>query len=262
MKTAKFERTMNTIAPLSLQEDWDNSGWQIRIGTKVSRVLVSLEITEEVINEAITKNCDTILTHHPLFFNGIKIIDDNTITGNYVKLLVQNGISVYSSHTPFDIAEGGNNDYLGQLLGFGKIKLLDGDEDKICRMGSLKKPAIIADFVKNCSEKLGLDKRYFSYSGCGDLTIKKAAWCTGAGSDYISLAKDAKCDLFITGDLKYHQAILAKELGIGVLDLGHYGTEKIFSKNVIDLFVSNLDKSDKIKFIESETDINPFTVLE
>ena len=122
MRMDDFIREVENIAPLELQEPWDNSGIQIRAGNnEISKVLVALEINERVIDEAIGAGADMILTHHPLLFEEIKKIDSNEVAGNHIVKLIRRGISVYSSHTPFDKCIGGNNDYLGSILGIADI---------------------------------------------------------------------------------------------------------------------------------------------
>ena len=112
---------LRTIAPRELEEDWDNGGYQINMGNKVvNRVLVALEITSGVIREAVDVGADFIVTHHPLFFTKLDVIDGNTVTGSYAINLIKNGITVYTAHTSFDSVFGGNNDYLADLLDLQK----------------------------------------------------------------------------------------------------------------------------------------------
>ena len=148
MRIDDFIREVENIAPLELQESWDNSGIQIRAGNnEISKVLVALEINERVIDEAIGAGADMILTHHPLIFREIKSVDSNDVIGNHIVKLIRRGISVYSSHTPFDKCIGGNNDYLGSILGIEDIGPMPGDESAICRIGSLASPMTCAEFL-------------------------------------------------------------------------------------------------------------------
>ena len=255
MKLNLFVKEIEKIAPLSLMEEWDNSGLQLRVKDSVKKVLVALEINDDVIDEAIANKCDMILTHHPLIFYPEKSVDIKNITGNYICRLVKNNISVYSSHTPFDICKGGNNDYLAKLLGLNGIKPLNGDKSSITRMGKLKDEMRLGDFVNFAIEKVGTSKAFVKLTGHPERKIKKIGLCTGAGCEFIDLAVQNKCDLFITGDLKYHDAVNAKANGIAVLDLGHYGTEYLFKENIISLLET---KKDIPKLIMSKVDGNPF----
>ena len=256
MKIGTFIKEIEKIAPLYFQEEWDNSGLQVRVKDTVRKVLIALEINDDVIDEAIAKECDFILTHHPLIFYPEKSVDNNTITGNYIQRLIKHDISVYSSHTPFDKCEGGNNDYLAKLLGLTGVKSLKGDESNITRYGKLKEDLTLNEFVNMAIDKVHVEKEFVKLSGSLSKKIKKVGICTGAGADFINLAKENKCDLFVTGDLKYHEAVNAVSLDIAVLDLGHYGTEYLFKENIY-------EKLNKIKgmpkLIVSEVDGNPFT---
>ncbi|HHX13580.1 MAG TPA: Nif3-like dinuclear metal center hexameric protein, partial [Clostridiales bacterium] len=138
------------IAPRELEEDWDNGGFQINLRRPaVNKILVCLEITHKVIDEAVNAGVDFIVTHHPLLFHKLDVIDKRTMTGAYVIKLIREGISVYAAHTAFDSVFGGNNDYLAELLGLEKIRKLKywtpfGDQDKIGRIGSWSEPLTLA----------------------------------------------------------------------------------------------------------------------
>lgn len=258
MKIDELIRQVELIAPLDLQEPWDHSGWQLKVTNgDVSRVLVSLEVNEKVIDEAVSLRADLILSHHPLYFNGMKEIDCNNIIGNHTIRLIREGISVYSTHTPFDKCEGGNNDYLGGLIGAENIRTLPGDESGICRMGRLHAPMTAEAFIRLMEEKLRIDKRFFSFTGNLSDVIQMVGWCSGAGAEFADIAVDAGCDLFFTGDVKYHTAQYAKDIGMNLLDCGHFGTEYLFAENMC----RHLDKIEKMDIIQSQVDLNPFTLL-
>lgn len=263
--TMRFEEMIQAIekvAPKYLQENWDNSGVQIAVNDgMISRVLITLEITDEIIQEAIDEEADLIITHHPLIFGGIKSVDFRDMTGSYILKLTEAGISVYSSHTPFDKAEGGNNDYLAEIIGLRDISgFTDGDNvDMIGRVGTLSHPVPLASIIDILTEKLDIDPGYIRYVGYDDQMISTVGMCTGAGADLMELAVLNGCQLFVTGDLKYHDAQKAKALGIAVIDAGHYGTEKTFADN----FADKLRKivGEKVEIIESKVDIDPFSVI-
>ena len=249
------------IAPLESQEDWDNSGWQIRLGNeKVSRVLTALELNQEVAEEAISEKVQLIVCHHPLIFGGIKKVDDKTVIGNIICSLIAHGISVYATHTPFDKCEGGNNDYLAQLLGLDEIQTIPGDESGICRMGTLKTPQTAGRLAADFASKTGQDCRIYRCVGDGEAAVTKVGICTGAGAEFFRMAAAAGCKLFVTGDVKYHEAQHARELGIVLLDLGHFGSEQIFAENMASLLRNAL--GEHVEILESEINLNPFTVME
>lgn len=260
MKLNAFIKLIEKTAPLTLQEDWDNSGLQIRTKDVVKRVLVALDVTDEIIDEAIDNSCDMILSHHPLIFNQMKQIDNKDIVGYYIEKLMRNNISVYSSHTPFDKCKGGNNDYLAKLLGLSNIKVMSGDEAGFTRTGKLKDELKLKDIIDLADSKLGINKNFIKLVGEPDKKVKKIGLCTGAGADFIELAIKNKCDLYITGDVKYHDALNAKEKGISVLDLGHYGTEYIFKENMIKLLLDTKTKN-LPELVMSRVNTNPFSLF-
>ncbi len=242
----KMIEEVERIAPVSLREPWDADGVQIR-PTKipVEHIMVALEINQEVIEEALQNKVDFLLIHHPLFFSPIKKIDCCSVQGNYITALIKGNIAVYASHTPFDKTIGGNNDYVLKLLGLKKeTSEIDGsavnhhgddisvDKNFIAVIGSWEKPKGSMEVVSLVQEKLRLSEGEFSYVENEKRTeIKKVAVCTGAGADLMDWAYQKGCQAFITGDVKHHQAFHAKELGMMVLDAGHYGTEKFFGEN-------------------------------
>ncbi len=261
----RFEELIDAIeeiAPKYIQETWDNSGVQIATGKlEIEKVLTSLELTDEIVEEAIREEADMIITHHPLIFGGIKSIDFRDMTGALIIKLLNAGISVYSSHTPFDKIEGGNNDYLAELIGLRDISgFTDGDDvDMIGRIGILPQSMTLAAMADLLAEGLNIDPEQIRFVGNPNQLINTVGLCTGAGADLMDLAIENGCQLFITGDVKYHDAQNAKAKGIALIDAGHYGTEKTFAENFADK-LSNI-VGNKVEIIESKVDIDPFEIL-
>jgi dinuclear metal center YbgI/SA1388 family protein len=258
MRILDLGQIIEKISPLELQESWDNSGFQIILSDReVKRVMVALEITNSVIHEAIEEKIDVIVTHHPMIFKPVKNIDHNNVTGNYVIKLIENHIDVYSSHTPFDKCQGGNNDYLASLLALCDLRQSHCDEEGFLKVGIVDGECTALEYIDHVADKLLIDKRAMSFVGNIDQVVDKVCLCTGAGADFIEAAAKEGCDLYITGDVKYHQACLAKELGINVLDIGHYGSEKIFIRNMADY----LRKSTDLEIIEAKSNTDPFSFI-
>lgn len=251
----KIVEIMNKIAPEELAESWDNCGMQINCDKKqIDKILISLEITDAVIDEAIENKVDFIITHHPLLFDNIKEVDINNVTGNYIFRLINGGISVYSAHTSFDIATGGNNDYIFNLLELKKSKKVENKDGEICRWGELKKPLELEEVCKMIEDQLKLTE-FVRVVGDLKRIIKTVGVCTGAGGEFLEEAKEKGCDLFITGDLKHHQALWAKEAGIAVIDAGHYGTEWIFTPNMANQLRELMPETE---ILESKVNTDPF----
>lgn len=260
IKTVDLIEIINKIAPESIAESWDNCGMQINMGNdEVSKILVCLEITKAVIEEAKAEGADFILTHHPLYFREIKQIDDNNIIGNYTVDLIKSGISVYSAHTSFDKVEGGNNTTLCQMLEMVNVEKMyegPGENDYVGYTGEFECEISLAEAVLKVKNALKLDDAEIRYTGIPEALIKKVGVCSGAGADLARLAKSKGCDLFITGDVKYHDAQTASETGIALIDAGHYGTEYIFAENMAEKLKDIV--GDKVEIIVSAVNINPF----
>lgn len=254
MNKAFFYRTMETLCPPELAEEWDYCGIQIDTEyDEVNRVLVALEVTPAVIEEAESLDVDMIVTHHPLLFQGLQTIRAEDVSGGMVYRLIRSGISVYSCHTSFDSMDGGNNDYLGRLLCLNEIERFENG-NPMCRKGVTPREISLKDFVRALSSSLSIDIRKLAVVGDPDAMICTVGWCTGAGAEFIPQAVEEDLDLFITGDLKYHQAQEARARGIAVIDAGHYGTEKFFTANMADLLASKTN----CEILKSRIDIDPF----
>lgn len=250
----KFYRIMEGICPIELEEDWDNCGIQINTEFQdVERILVALEITDAVIDEAIERDADMIVTHHPLIFGGLHNVDNSNITGKSINRLIRAGISVYSCHTSFDTMEGGNNDHFGEVLGLNDVEPFESG-NRFCRKGVTPMEISFQEFIYQAAEALGVSVRFFSATGDLKRKICTVGWCTGSGAEFMREAVDEGCDLYITGDLKYHDAQNAKAMDLCVLDAGHYGTEKIFVDNMAEI----LSRKTNCEILKTKIDINPF----
>lgn len=206
---------IENYAPLDTQEKWDNSGWQINLGKEnFSKIMTALTVTQSVINQAKKFGCDLILAHHPLIFEPLKSITVGEITD-----AIQNGIQVYSAHTNIDLARGGTTDTLSEKCGFGLCNKSDGfvNYKKLSRSYDL-------DFLKeDIKKRLGLD--CLKIINLQDKkVIKSVGFCAGAGGGEIPTANRLGLDLFITGEVKFHEAFEAKNTV--VFEVGHFDSEK------------------------------------
>ena len=261
------------LVPSALQEEWDNSGLLIGFEEKpVTKILTCLEIDDRVVREAKELCADMIITHHPLIFGGIKALNDGDYKGSIIMDLVASGISVYSCHTPFDKVKGGNNDILMGLLEVGSVKNLSGldvasaakmierkDEADIGRTGELKNAMTFKEVIGLVADKLNLSTRQLHVAGDLDKEVTKIGCCTGAGADLAMMAAGAGCQVFITGDVKYHEAQDVIQSGMSIIDGGHYGTEKFFAEGMKKMLEKKLDA--KVQVVASEVVLDPFVVL-
>ena len=211
------------LAPLSLQMEFDNSGFQFGRGkAKLSRALLALDVTDAVAEEAAALRAQLIVSHHPLIFHGPKCISDGDPGTERLLKLAEKRIAVISMHTNLDIAEGGVNDVLIRLLGAEPEPGLALDADGCGRVGMLPAPVPMADFLPFCREKLATDGLRYYDAG---KTVRRLAVLGGSGGDCVDAAFKLGCDTYVTADVKYHEFLRAQELGINLIDGDHFCTE-------------------------------------
>lgn len=233
LKVKDINNIIEQCAPSKLMEDYDNVGLMVGdMESTVTSVLVALDCTLSVIDEALSQKCNLIFTHHPLFFSKPKCITSDSLIGKKTMKLIQNNINLYSSHTNLDSASGGMNDILMNILGFDNASIMEIKECRdenfrsnsgIGRFVELEKPVALGTLCENVKEKLGL--RHLRFTGADDKVIRKVAVINGSGKDYFMLAKALEADCIITGDTTYHYVSDFDEEGISVIDAGHFGTE-------------------------------------
>lgn len=367
VKVAELIDLMGKIAPVRLAEDWDNVGLQVgETNQEVKNVLLSLDFNREVLSEAINKNCQLIITHHPLIFNGIKSVNNQNESGRLILELIKNKIALFSAHTNLDIADGGLNDFLINKLPVDKISLLKvtdtkayyklvtfvpeknleelktalyekgagryknyshsgffqkgkanfkpladskpylGKKNKLNKVEEYRFETIVAaenldkvvkellkkhpyeevawDLFKmeNLKDNLGLGriadlKQEFDFEKLlaeiknlyqldflkyvkSKNKVRKIALCSGSGADFIKDAFKQGADLYLTGDVKYHEAQLAEELGINLVDFGHYGSEKFVKELLLKRLseTANNKLKKELNFIKSDLNCSPW----
>ena len=249
MKVYEIADLIEQSVPERLAYKWDNVG--LLCGDKnkdIKKVFLTLDTNINTVKEAINKKCDMIISHHPILLGGIKRIDYDTASGQMIKLIIENNIPVFAAHTNMDTAKGGINDTLAEIFKLSDIKILEQHTDDISaglgRYGCLKEEMSLKDFSIMVKDVLKTPVRV---GGDMDKKIKTIAVASGSCSEIIPLANEKGCDAIITADLKYHTMIDATELGIAVIDAGHYPTEII----VMDIF-ENILKNTGLEFVKSE----------
>ncbi|WP_446898766.1 Nif3-like dinuclear metal center hexameric protein [Clostridium sp. LBM24168] len=233
LKVKDIDTIMEQYAPSKLKEDYDNVGLMVGdMKSEVKSILVSLDCTMHVIEEAENNNCNLIFTHHPLLFSRPKSITSDTLIGRKIIELIKNDINVYSSHTNLDSTFGGINDIIMQILNFKDSNIIEpslNNEDYftvhsgIGRISKLEKYITLEKLCMQVKERLQI--QHLRYSGDDNKIIKKVAVINGSGKDYFYQAKMLGADCIITGDTTYHYVSDFNEEGIAVIDAGHFGTE-------------------------------------
>ncbi len=214
IKTDYIISKIEKYASLELAEPWDNSGWQINLEHDyTNKVLVALSFTRDVLEQAVTNDCDLIITHHPLIFNSIKKIDNSLIAE-----AIRNNICVYCAHTNLDKTYGSTTDALCGVLGLQNLITV---EDYI-KISHLKDEFALDQMIKNIKQALNLEHLKLINPNNID-TVKNVAVCAGAGGSFIDKLKDYDIDLYITGDIKFHKALEVE--GFAVADIGHFESE-------------------------------------
>ncbi len=249
---------MELLAPSYLKEDFDNVGLMVGDRNKsVNKVLLALDCTLKVIEEAKREKVDLIITHHPLIFRKPSNITTDTLQGKKIIELIKNDISLYSSHTNLDSAENGLNNTIVSILGFNDSAILEKNKNAnsagLGRIVNLDKEIKLENLIDQVKTKLNISNLRVVK---GNDKVSKIAIINGSGQDFIGKAMQLGVDTVITGDTTYHFASDYKEMGINILDVGHFSSEQIVFFNVMKQIES---KFKDIVFIESKVEEDPFT---
>ncbi len=234
---------LEELMPSNLAEDWDNVGLMLgRRGKAVKKILLALDLTKEVVEQAISQKADLIVTHHPAIFKKLKRVVDNDWQQDLLLTLAENGIAVYSAHTNLDCVSTGVNDVLAKLLKLEDTDVLD-DSNGLGRIGVVEEMAL-ADYAQLVKASLKAD---YVIVGDAGKPVHKVAVCGGAGSDLIDIALAKGADTLVTGDVKYHSAQQAVFSGLNIIDAGHQPTEL----PVLDKLADRLS----LRLVEREIDV-------
>ena len=222
--------SIESVAPRSAQEEWDNSGMQVGdTGRDIRSVLLTTDVTPEVVDEAIMLGCDLIVSHHPLLFHGLKQVCGQTPQAQIVEKAIKHDIAIYSAHTNLDSVIGGINTKLAEKLGINEQSILipasrdTGTPTGLGVIGRLPEPMTYADFIAQIREKLVCT--YVRYSRAGKEMVETVAVCGGSGAEFIGKAIEQGADVYLTADCKYHEFQDA-DGRIGLIDIDHWYSER------------------------------------
>lgn len=285
MKLKEIKSFLEGMAPLAVQESWDNSGLQIGCSDKdIHKVMVCLDLTEAVLDEAEAIGADLVISHHPLIFKGLKSISGNTYQERCVRKAILSDIAVYSAHTSLDNILGGVNHKIASLLGLSSLRWLDSGEsaegcdekcggaaekscgegaegkcggaDAVARasgsglIGELKEPVAAAEFLHTV--KTVFDVKALKHSPLSSATtIRSVALCGGAGAFLLPQAVAKGADCFISGEFHYHDYF---DPGTLLIELGHYESEQFTQ----DLLKESLEKAfPGLEVVKTSINTNP-----
>ena len=237
MKVKDIISVIEEFAPLGIQEKWDNSG--LCIGSpeaEVSSVLVGLDCTEELVDEAVACGADMIVTHHPLIFSGLKKISPDDIVGAAVIKAVKAGISIYAAHTNADKVIAGVSGAMAAKLGLENVAILDedGEGTGLGVVGDLPEPLTAEEAVELVKSRFKLKAMRASRPVEG--MISRVAMCGGSGGSLIGAAKASGAQLYLSGDISYHNFFTPENFMI--MDIGHYESEI----EIVDILFSLIKK--------------------
>lgn len=259
MKVNEIINVLNDKLKLAIQESWDNSGLQIgSYDEDVNGIVIALDLSEDVIDCAIKEKANLIITHHPFLFNSINRIDYSTLQGRLISTLIKNDITVFSFHTSLDAAINGMNKELAKKLGVNEFDILHQnyvdelnnvigyggigyvDKTTIRKYANIVKDNLNCDVIKIYSDDLNKN-------------VYKVAFCGGSGSEFIEDAIKKLADIYITSDIKYHDAQYALNNNLSLIDAGHFYTENVILEKLYEILsphIKNLKKYTKNTVIE------------
>ena len=260
MKIVEVTRLIEEFAPLSLQESWDNAGLQVgNPQAEATGALLCLDVTEAILDEAVKKGLNLIITHHPLLFRGLKSITGSSHIERIVIKAIKNDIAIYSAHTNMDSAWGGVSHLIAKKIGLEDVEVLspqsEGAVTGLGVVGNLPQDEGALSFLGRVKEIFGVGA--VRYSGNVEKPIRRVAICGGAGSEFVKEAVACGADVLITGDVKYHEFMSDNEK-ILLADIGHYESEH-FTKEIFSEIITKKIPNFAVHYAELEK--NPINYL-
>lgn len=276
---AKIIQIMDQLAPPLLAEEWDNIGLQIGDPQQpVRRIWVALDPSPEVVKAACQEKVDLLITHHPLIFRPLKAIDFATPGGSIIQMAAHHQLAIFSAHTNLDIVRDGVNDVLAQRLGLRHLAVLQpvqvgervkedistlpGDQTEygIGRIGSLARAGSVRSLVSMVKKKLKLD--FVKVAGDLEMKVTRVAICSGSGSSLVQAFLSSKAQVYISGDIHYHDAREAETANRAILDIGHFPSEHL----MVEALAQQLENITSNAGIEAEImactiEKDPFRIL-
>jgi dinuclear metal center YbgI/SA1388 family protein len=257
MFVAQLLATIDRLAPFALAEEWDNVGLIVgRHNRTVSRVLVALELRDEILQEAQERGCDTVVVHHPPIFPSLAALTDDA-PSQLVLSAAEQRVSVIAAHTNLDAATGGLNDQMAALLGVSQTRPLraNGDDPKVGmgRIGIVPTTSL-ERLVQHVAEVM--ERPPVTYAGDPGVHISRVALCTGSGASMIDDARAAEADVFITSDLKHHDADRAQ--GMPLIGAPHARVERLAMRQWFRVSFERAVSPEGVEAMYAEADTDPW----
>lgn len=241
MKASQIVEVLEMLCPTQYSCDWDNVGMHVgRFDNEISKILVCVDIDDEVVQTAIDNNINMIISHHPLIFKGIKQINERDFIGRKILTLAENHINAYCMHTNYDSIGGMGQNAANRLDLFNTETLEEiFNGEGIGKIGELNDSLTVIELCEKVKEKFNLDKVILY--GDEQSAVSRVAIVPGSGHDEINLAINKGAEVLITGDITYHYGIDSVAKGLCIIDAGHYGIEHIFIDDVSNYLTKHLD---------------------
>lgn len=240
MKVRDIAAAIENFAPLSLQESYDNSGLIVgRYDDDVQRALLAVDVTDEVIAEAVEHGCDMIITHHPIIFHPLKRLNSASYVERAVEEAIRRGIVLYACHTNLDSTIGGLSWRVAQLLSLDNVSVMQPTNSEGAGfgvVGELSEAMPAAEFMQRVMHLM--DVKVMRHSDLVTDSVSRVAICTGAGGSLIDEALASDVDIYLTADLKYND-FMRHENRMILCDMGHFESEYC----VIDILFDILSKN-------------------
>ena len=229
MKIRDIVSVIEEFAPLSLQEGYDNSGLIVgRLDDEVHGVLLAVDVTEEVLDEAEREGCNLVITHHPIVFSPLKRFNSATYVERCVERAIRKGIALYAAHTNLDSTQHGMSWQLGSMIGLDTMSVLEPRKDNpnvgFGVVGTLSRAEGIMAFMNRVKAIFDVGAVRYSDIPSEDMMVRRVAICTGAGRSLIDHAMAAEADVYITADLRYNDFMCGENRMI-LMDIGHFESE-------------------------------------
>jgi dinuclear metal center YbgI/SA1388 family protein len=241
MKVRDITAVIEAFAPLSLQESYDNSGLIVgRPDDQVHKALLAVDVTEEVIAEAVAEGCDMIITHHPIVFHPLKRFNSASVTERCVEEAIRRGIVLYAAHTNLDSTPQGMSWRVAGMLGVESLEVLQLTNDSGAGfgvVGNLPDTEPSEMFMRRVMEQFGIQS--LRHSDVVKSEVRRVAVCTGAGASLIDVARESGADIYLTADLKYND-FMRHENSIILADMGHFESEYCAIQILFDILSKNL----------------------
>jgi len=241
MKVSQIAAAIEQVAPLDVQEGFDNSG--LLVGdpdAEVGQALLCVDITPEVVAEAVETGAGMIIAHHPVIFHPLKRLTGTTYIERAVPQAIKHNIALYAAHTNLDNVREGLSFRLGEMFGLTQMDFLLPSADKPGTgtgvAGTLPQAVDVVEFLKTVKQKLGL--KVVRHSTPTQATVRKVAVCSGSGASFLAAAKASGADIYLAGDFKYNDFLNADTAMI-IADIGHFESEYCAKEIIFGIIAKN-----------------------